>query len=250
MYSAIIIDDEEKARSLLKRLLEENCPQIEIVAQAEDVPSAVKLINQHQPHIVFSDIDMPKYNGFQLLEFVDKTNFELIYCTGHDEYALKAFEVSAIGYLLKPIQISSLIEVVDKAIKMIDSNSIHSQERFELLKENLHKSTFSKIALPVLDGFTFINVNDIVALEAEGSYTNLYLSDKNKLVISKKIKYFEQILENHKTFFRVHRSHIINTSYILQYIKTDGGSIVLQHNRTVPIARERKEEFLNLINNI
>ncbi len=120
-YKAIIIDDEVKARRLLQTLIEENCPEIEILAQAEDVPNGVKMIHQYQPDIVFSDIDMPHYDGFQLLDFVDKTNFELIYCTAHNDFALKAFEVSAIGYLVKPIQITQLTNAVHKAIQIRNS---------------------------------------------------------------------------------------------------------------------------------
>jgi two-component system LytT family response regulator len=249
-YVAIIIDDEPKARQILQTLLEENCPEINIVAQAEDVPSGVKAINQHKPAIVFSDIDMPSYNGFQLLEFVDKANFELIYCTGHDEFALRAFEVSAVDYLLKPIQISQLVNAVNKAIKLCNSNTPQTAERFDTLRENLKDSVLKKIALPVADGLIFIDIDDLMYLEADGAYTNVFLNDGNKLLISKKLKEFENILTNNKNFFRTHRSYIINTSCIKQYIKSDGGSIVLQNKVSIPIARERKEEFQTYIENI
>lgn len=250
MYKAIIIDDEAKARRILHTLLTENCPQIEIVAEAEDVPSGVKAINQHKPQIVFSDIDMPNYNGFQLLEFVDKANFELIYCTGHNEFALKAFEVSAVDYLLKPIQISLLINAVEKAIKLCNSNKPQSTERFDTLRENLKDTVMKKIALPVAEGLTFVNITDIMYLEADGAYTTIFLKDGNKLLISKKLKEFENILSNNKHFFRTHRSYIINIDSIKQYIKSDGGSIILQNNAAVPVARERKDEFQAFIENM
>ncbi len=250
MYKAIIIDDEAKARQILQSLLEENCPEIEIVAQAEDVPTGVKAINQHKPDIVFSDIDMPGYNGFQLLEFVDKANFELIYCTGHNEFALKAFEVSAVDYLLKPIQISQLVNAVNKAIKLCNSNAPQSAERFDTLRENLKDSILKKIALPVAEGLIFIDIEDLMYLEADGAYTKVFLNDGSKLLISKKLKEFENILSNNKNFFRTHRSYIINTVCIKQYIKSDGGSIVLQNNVSVPVARERKDEFQAFIESI
>jgi len=250
MYKAIIIDDEAKARQILQSLLEENCPEIEIVAQAEDVPTGVKAINQHKPDIVFSDIDMPGYNGFQLLEFVDKANFELIYCTGHNEFALKAFEVSAVDYLLKPIQISQLVNAVHKAIKLRNSNAPQSAERFDTLRENLKDSILKKIALPVAEGLIFIDIEDLMYLEADGAYTKVFLNDGSKLLISKKLKEFENILSNNKNFFRTHRSYIINTVCIKQYIKSDGGSIVLQNNVSVPVARERKDEFQAFIESI
>jgi two-component system LytT family response regulator len=250
MYKSIIIDDEPKARQILQTLLEENCPEIEIVALAEDVPSGVKAIHQYKPDIVFSDIDMPGYNGFQLLEFVDKANFELIYCTGHDEFALKAFEVSAVDYLLKPIQISQLVNAVNKAIKLCNSATPQSTERFDTLRENLKANTLKKIALPVSDGLIFIDIDNLMYLEADGAYTNVFLLDGNKLLISKKLKEFENILSNNKNFFRTHRSYIINVACIKQYIKSDGGSIMLQNNISIPVARERKEEFQTFIDNI
>jgi two-component system LytT family response regulator len=214
------------------------------------VPSGVKAINQYKPDIVFSDIDMPGYNGFQLLEFVDKANFELIYCTGHDEFALKAFEVSAVDYLLKPIQISQLVNAVNKAIKLCNSATPQSTERFDTLRENLKANTLKKIALPVSDGLIFIDIDNLMYLEADGAYTNVFLLDGNKLLISKKLKEFENILSNNKNFFRTHRSYIINVACIKQYIKSDGGSIMLQNNISIPVARERKEEFQTFIDNI
>ena len=249
MYKAIIIDDEVKARRLMQTLIEENCPDIVIVAQAEDVPSGVKAIHQHQPDIVFSDIDMPVYNGFQLLDFVDKTDFELIYCTAHNDFALKAFEVSAVDYLVKPIQISLLVKAVEKAIRLRNTTSTITK-RLDTLKENLKDNALKKIALPVADGLRFVLLQDIIYLEAEGAYTHVVLNDNSKLLISKKIKDFETILSDNNNFYRTHRSFLINTDAIKQYKKSDGGSIVMTNNTSVPIARERKDDFQILIDKI
>lgn len=249
MYKAIIIDDEAKARRLLQTLIEENCPELEIVAQAEDVPSGVKAIHQHRPDIVFSDIDMPVYNGFQLLDFVDKTDFELIYCTAHNDFALNAFEVSAVGYLVKPIQISLLVKAVEKAIRLRNATPTITQ-RLDTLKENIKENTFKKIALPVSDGLRFLDIVDIIYFEADGAYTNIFLKDNSKLLISKKLKDFETILSENKNFFRSHRSFIINTEHIKQYIKSDGGSIVMTNSAAIPLARERKDDFQSLIESI
>lgn len=243
MYKAIIIDDEPKACNILRTLIAENCKQLEIVAEAEDVPSAVKAIHQFEPHIVFTDIDMPNYDGFQLLNFVDKSNFELIFCTGHNEFALKAFEVSAVDYILKPIQISQLVKAVDKAIKLCNSNSSNTSERLGTLRENLKDTVLRKIALPVADGLIFIDIENLMYLEADGAYTIVFLRDNTKLLICKKLKEFENLLSNNKNFFRTHRSYIINTACIKQYIKSDGGSLLLQNNCSIPIARERKDDF-------
>ena len=248
-YRAIIIDDEAKARRLLQLLITENCPDIEIVEQAEDVPSGVKAIHQHKPDIVFSDIDMPNYDGFQLLDFVDKTDFELIYCTAHNDFALKAFEVSAVDYLVKPIQISLLVKAVEKAIRLRNTASNITQ-RLDVLKENLKGNKLSKIALPVADGLRFVALSDIVYLEADGAYTHVIMHDNSKLLISKKLKEFETLLSGNTNFFRTHRSYIINTDAIKHYIKSDGGSIVMSNNDSVPVARERKDDFQQLIETI
>ena len=194
MYKAIIVDDEAKARRLMEVLILENCAEIEIVGFAENVPDAAKLIHKKQPDLVFLDVDMPQYNGFELFNFVDKTEFEVIFCTAYSEFALKAFEVSAVDYLLKPIQISLLI-------------------------------------------------NTLLNLEAEGSYTKIFINDGSKLLISKKLKEFETIFEHNPNFFRTHRSHIVNLNAIKQYAKQDGGIIILSNNANIPIARERKEDF-------
>lgn len=248
-YKAIIIDDEAKARRLLQILIEENCPDIEIVAQAEDVPNGVKAINQHKPDIVFSDIDMPVYNGFQLLDFVDKTDFELIYCTAHNDFALKAFEVSAVDYLVKPIQISLLVKAIEKAIRLRNTTSTITK-RLDTLKENLKDKALKKIALPVADGLRFVELQDIIYLEAEGAYTFVVLKDNSKLLISKKLKDFESILSDTINFFRTHRSYLINTDAIMQYKKSDGGSIIMINNDEIPVARERKDDFQQLFDTI
>lgn len=248
-YKAIIIDDEAKARRLLQLLIEENCKDIEIVAQAEDVPSGVKAIREHQPDIVFSDIDMPVYNGFQLLDFVDKTDFELIYCTAHNDFALKAFEVSAVGYLVKPIQISLLISTVEKAIKLRKIPSTIA-ERLETLKQNTKQNTLNRIALPLSDSLRFVDLTNILYLEAEGAYTHVILNDKSKLLISKKLKEFENLLSDNKNFFRIHRTYMINTDAIKEYTKADGGSITMSNNDIVPVARDRKDDFQRIIQNI
>ncbi len=250
MLRTIIIDDEAKARRMLTTLLKENCPQVELVAEAADVPAGVKAIQQFQPHLVFSDIDMPGYNGFQLLDFVDKANFELIYCTGHDEFALKAFEVSAIDYLLKPVQIAQLVSAVQKAERLCLSSAGQQAQRMHTLKENLREDVLTKMALPVTDGLLFVNIEDIIFLEAEGAYTYVNLKDGNKLIICKKLKEFENMLSNNKNFFRIHRSFLVNTTFIKQYLKSDGGSVLLQNNISVPVARERKDDFQRLVESI
>lgn len=245
-FNAIIIDDEAKARRIMESLIAEHCPQLQIVATADDVLSGVKAIQKHKPDVVFLDIEMPGYTGFQLLDFFDEIDFQVIFATAYSEYALQAFQVSAVDYLLKPIQIDQLQAAVDKAIKL--GKNAQTRERMDTLKENLEQKIIKKIALPVSHGLTFVPIQDIIYLEADGSYTHVYLTDGNKLLISKKIKEFENNLNPNTRFFRTHRSFIVNMDHIKQYVKQDGGHLVMDNNGIVQLARDRKDEFNELIN--
>ncbi|WP_299459769.1 LytTR family DNA-binding domain-containing protein [uncultured Microscilla sp.] len=241
MLKALIIDDEAKARRILQELLKEYCPQIEIVGEADDVPNAVKAIHKYRPNLVFLDIEMPGYTGFQLLDFFDTINFEIIFTTAYREYAIQAFQVSAIDYLLKPIQIELLIKAIEKVEGQLSEPQIN--ERIDTLKSNLSQEYITRIALPVAEGLLFIEVDQIVYLNAEGAYTQIFLEGGKKVLVSKKIKSFEKVLD-HPSFFRTHRSYLINLNRVKQYVKQDGGYIVMDNNDAVNLARERKEDFL------
>lgn len=244
-YSAVIIDDEAKARRIMETLIADHCPQLKVVATAEDALQGVKAIQKFNPDIVFLDIEMPGYSGFQLLEFFDDINFEVIFATAYSEYALQAFQVSAVDYLLKPIQIDQLQAAVDKAIRLKGKSQV--RERIHTLRENIEENTLKKIALPVSHGLTFVPLSDIIYLEADGSYTHVHLVDGSKMLISKKIKEFENTLHPDNYFFRAHRSFIINLHRIKQYLKQDGGHVIMENDATVHIARERKDDFNQLI---
>jgi two-component system LytT family response regulator len=246
MIKAIIIDDEAKARRMMEALINEYCPDVEIVAIAEDVPSGVIAINQYQPDVLFLDVEMPGYTGFQLLDFFREVHFEIIFTTAHSDYALQAFQVSAIDFLLKPIQISELIKAVEKLKKMQGLQ----EERLNTLKENFKDSSIRKLALPISEGLIFVEVSDILYLEADGAYTTFHLAGGKKVVVSKKIKEYEGALNVENNFFRTHRSYIINLKKIKQYIKQDGGYILLENDSQIPLARERKDEFIEAIQQI
>lgn len=246
---AIIIDDEEIARVTLKKYLNENCPNLEIVAVLDGVSAGVKAINKFQPDIVFSDIDMPGISGLQILDFFneEEINFELIYVTSFSEYAVKAFQLSAIDYLLKPIEIDLLIKAVEKVEK---KNNYKKKERHTLLKESVSKNEFNKIALPLSDGVVFVEIDNILILKADNVYTEVYLKDGQKIVVSKPIKNFEKMLSDKTNFYRAHRSYIINLHLIKQYIKSDGGTVIMDNEMHIPIARERKDDFTKAWENI
>jgi two-component system LytT family response regulator len=243
MIKAILIDDEAKARRILEALLKEYCTDVEIVATAADVPSGVIAINQHKPDVLFLDVEMPGYTGFQLLDFFRDIDFDIVFTTAHSDYAVQAFRVSAIDFLLKPIQISELIAAVDK----VKAKQGHNKERLTVLKENFKDNTVKKLALPVAEGLIFADTDTLTHLEADGAYTHFHFEDGKKIVVSKKIKEFEEALTQQSNFFRTHRSYIVNLKKIKQYVKQEGGYVLLENDIQVPLARERKDEFLQVI---
>lgn len=243
---AIIIDDEERARTALSSLLKEYCPNVEIIAQCANVPEGVLAINQKRPQLVFLDIEMPEYNGFELLSFFREVDFEIIFVTAYNNYALKAFEVAAIDYILKPVDIDKLKLAVEKVEKKV--NSFDMQNRLEVLKESFKTEQFNRIALPVADGLLFVDTSEISYLEADGAYTEVWLRNGSKIVVSKKIKFFEEVLDKRPNFFRSHRSYIVNINFIKKYSKSDN-ALTLDNGKTIIISRDRKAEFETQLKN-
>ncbi len=237
---AILIDDEQRAISSLTLLLQQYCPEVEIIDAANNIPEGVIAINKGNPDVVFLDIDMPEYSGFEIMHFFQEIKFEIIFVTAYNEYALRAFEVSALDYILKPVDIDKLKSAVQKALDRKGQLAI--QERLTVLKESLQNQQFSKIALPMSDGVVFIQTKKIAYLEADGAYTRVWLTDGSKILVSKKLKFFEEVLDNKPNFFRSHRSYMINVNYIKKYSKSDS-VIVLENDQVIAISRERKQEF-------
>lgn len=241
---AIIVDDEQKARNVLQALIADHLPDLEVVDLAEDVPNAVRSINRHHPDVVFLDVEMPGYNGFQLLDFFDQIDFNIIFTTAYSEYAIQAFQVSAVDYLLKPLQIEQLESAVEK---LKQRNVQQNRELLENLKGNIQSNTIQKVALPTSSGILFVKPQDIVYLKAEGSYTNFFLDGGKQILVSRKIKEFETALNEQLKFYRPHRSYIINADRITEYIRSDGGSVAMDNGDTVPISRESKDGFLSFL---
>jgi len=236
---AIIVDDEENARLILKNFVFEYCPSVAIIAEADDVKSAVKLINKNEIDLVFLDIEMPNENGFALFDYFNKPTFDTIFCTAYSEFAIKAFEVSATDYLLKPIGLTKLKEAIEKVeAKRLVKNT----GNIEALKENLSQKEIKKIGILIGDGIVFMDLNDILYFEADGSYTTIHHKNGSDLTV-KKIKHFEDLLAQDKRFFRIHRSYLINVSLIKKYSKKEGLSVTYDERTLLPISREKKEEF-------
>ncbi len=244
MIKAIIIDDEENGRETLLFSLKEVCPEVEVVAQADSAISGLKAIEQHKPDLVFLDIEMPYGTGFDLLQNISKIDFEIIFTTAYDQYAIKAFKFSAIDYLLKPINLMELKSAVEKVQKRQAARE--SELKYELLKDNMEEkeSSFHRIALPTNDGLEFMEIKDIIRLEASGNYTMFYMAGGKKIIVGKTLKEYEELLEEHN-FFRTHKSHLINLQYLKKYIKGTGGIVVMSDDSEIEVAKRRKEAFLD-----
>lgn len=244
-YKAIIIDDEAKGRIALRQKLADYCPDVEVVAEADNGPEGIFLIEYHQPKLVFLDIEMPRMNGFDMLNEIEEKSFHVIFTTAYDQYAIKAIRFAAFDYLLKPIDIEELQAAVAKVREM---KNTQVKKQVELLRQNMQQpgTHLHKLAIPTLEGLFFYDINEVVHLEANSNYTNIYFSNKTKIVASKTLKEFEELLPE-DLFFRSHHSHIINLNYVKRYIKGDGGQIELRDGDFVDVARRKKDEFLRLM---
>jgi len=240
---AVIIEDETKARNTLNLLLTEHCEGVTVCAMAEDVPNGVKAILKHKPDLVFLDIELPGFNGFELADFLEEINFEIIFTTAYSEYALKAFQMSAVDYLLKPLQIDQLQAAIDKVLKR---QNLQMPERLDVLKGHLLESARKKIALPVAEGFLFVEQEEIIFLEADNTYTTVYFSNGSKVVVSKSLKEFTTIIAS-PDFFKPHRSYYVNANKIKRYNKQDGGHIVMENEHVIYLARDKKQAFLDFL---
>lgn len=243
----VIIDDEKKARTLLKVLLEENCPEVTAIYQAENLPSGVRLIHQEQPNLVFLDIEMPSYSGIQILDFLDPNaiNFELIFTTAYSQYALKAFELNAIDYLLKPLRPDQIKQAVAKVQEKVGQQQL--TERLEELRNSLSAPNISKVAFPLSDGVLFVAFEKLILLEADRMYTKVYTKHDGDFIVSKPLKFFTQHLENIKSFYRPHRSFLINLQYIKKYVSKDGGYILMDNGTMVSVSKDKKKELFELL---
>lgn len=240
----IIIDDEAHCRNVIERIVEKHCPQIDIIASCADGIEGLKAIVKHQPDLVFLDIEMPRMNGFQMLESLgnEDLNFALIFTTAYDKFAVKAFKFSAFDFLLKPIDNEELIATVQK-LERKKTPSVQLQE----LKQNLHQKTpFNKLTITTIKGIRFLEIKDIIVLEADGNYTTIYLLNGDTVVASKTLGYFHELFSENTQFFRTHKQFIINLSHIKEYIGGDYNEIVMPNNIKAKLARTRKDAFLEL----
>jgi len=239
MLRAIIIEDEEKSREGLRNLLEKFCEGVEVVALAGDVAHGVAAILKHNPQLVFLDIEMPGENGFELFTYFDKPDFDVIFTTAYDQFAVQAFRLSAVDYLLKPIDLEELRAAIDKAQDRQAQQSSH----LDVLQHNLKPDQPHKVALPTGEGFQFVLTDDILRCEADGNYTQFFLTNGNKMLVSKTLKEFDQLFAE-RAFFRAHRSHLINLRYVSKYTRAKAPIITMEDGSQITLAPTKRESFL------
>jgi two-component system, LytTR family, response regulator len=246
MLKAILIDDEPECLRSLAHDLKEHCQGIEILSQCDSGKAGIKKIHEHSPDVIFLDIDMPYINGFDLLEMVPNVDFEVIFTTAHDKYALQAFRISAVDYLLKPIDPIELKSAVEK-VRMLRENGNTPRQIHFLIQQlkDLESNNVRKIAVPTFDGLEFVRLDDIIYCQSDGAYSNIYFGDGGKMYISKTLRYLEDALCTFH-FFRVHNSFIVNLNHVRKYSKTDGGTLILTSGEQIKVSRSKKEELLKL----
>ena len=242
MITAVIIDDEDHARENLHILLSSNHSHVSIVGEADSVDSAVHVIENTKPQLVFLDIELSDGSGFNVLERVNTLDFQVIFVTAFSEFAVLAFRYNALDYLLKPISIDELNEAVSKIQDKVSGGYLTEAE-LNFLIENMRKKAEDKqLVIRNSDGITYIKVTDIVRCEGDGNYTTLFLAKEKKVVASKPLREYDTILPS-TMFFRVHQTHLINLNFIKKFTRNDG-AVVLIDNTHIPVARRRKQEFL------
>lgn len=251
MVKAIIIDDEKKSREALVSLLERYCPNVIISGEAQGVQTGIKQIRENKPDVIFLDIQMQDGSGFRLLESFDEVNFEIIFVTAFDQYAIKAIKYSALDYLLKPIIPDELIEAVSKVEDRKIIKNANINQNIDVLLDNIKttNSESKKIILTTAEKIHVIHVSEILRCESDNYYTNFFFTDGTRLLISKTLKENEKMLTDHN-FIRPHKSHLINVAYIKGYLKNDGGFILMSDDSKVPVSRRRKELIIETINNL
>lgn len=246
---AIIVEDEENNRETLKNILEQFCVDVSIVGMAESVEDAVSIISKEQPDLVFLDIEIKSGTGFDVLNLTSNLNFEVIFTTAYDQFAIKAMKFSSLDYLLKPIDLEELQTAVEKARKR--KNQEVYKKQLETLIYNLKqdKPKLNKICLSTADGLNFLHVDTILYCKANGSYTSFVLDGKKEIFVSRHLKEYTSLFNDHD-FMRVHNSFLVNLKNVDQYVRNDGGYIIMKNGDRVNISRSKKEAFINAMNRL
>ena len=251
--TCIIVDDEIQNQEVLARMIDQFCPNVEVVGRAPGVDEAMKLINEFNPKIVFLDVEMPGGSGFTLFDKITHPKFFTIFTTAHADYAIRAIKVAALDFLLKPINLTELrtaVAKVDERLRTNSENDTTNSKKIEVLNANKRGNNFEfrKIALPTTEGLEFYTVKNILRCEADRAYCIFHLQDKRRIVVSKSLKEYVDILEE-ANFFRVHKSNMVNVEHITKYIRGKGGHVLLSDGALVSVAVRKKEELMQVLAN-
>ncbi|MCG8699408.1 MAG: LytTR family DNA-binding domain-containing protein [Bacteroidales bacterium] len=239
----IIVEDEKASRETLKAYLDKYCKQLTVAGEAENIKQGKELIEQHHPDIVFLDVEMPYGNAFDLLEQLETRDFETIFITAYDNYAMKALNFSASYYILKPIDIDELVKAVELISnkKKTDEHAIRTQVLIDNLK--IENKQLQKIILPLIDGFEVVRVGDIIRCQANDNMTWFHFTDKSKKLVCRTLKHYDEVLSEFD-FVRVHKSHLINLQHVKRYRKGKGGQVILSDDSEVEVSQLKKSDFL------
>jgi two-component system, LytTR family, response regulator len=244
VIKAIIIDDIEQARITLKKDLQVYAPDVQVIGEANGVVEGAKLLKSTEPDVLFLDIQMQDGSGFDLLDILKEINFRIIFITASDAHAIKAFRYAAIDYLLKPVDPDELVT----AIKKLREEKVNESEKYKLLNDSLknNNKAHEKLALHTQDKIHIVNISDILRCESSINYTEFHFVNAKKLLVTKTLKEFEDLLSD-QGFYRVHQSHLINTKYIKEFVKTDGGYLIMNDGSNVPVSTRKRPEVMKML---
>lgn len=242
---AILIDDELSSLQNLQQKLAGFCPAVHVVATSQKPEEALLLIRHHKPDVIFLDIEMPKMSGFRMLEELGEADFEIIFTTAYNHYAIDAIRIAAFDYLMKPIAIKELQQAVDRLSTL---RNHQTKEKIDILRSSMNekKTQEDKIAISTTEGLEFFPIKNILHIESSSNYSKIYFSNNTTLMVTKLLKDFEDMLLPYH-FYRVHNSHLINLNYIQKYLRGNGGRVIMQDGTTIEVARRKKEEFLKML---
>lgn len=246
MLRAIIVEDELNSQELLKEIIEEYCEGVTVVDTAQGVKEALEKIKKHQPELLLLDIELSDGDGFQVLEQAEEIDFDVIFTTAYDQYAIKAFKFAATDYILKPVDIEELQEAVKRIVeKHQNPEETPSNEQLQSLINNIRnlQQPFKRIVLPTSNGFTVVDPKDIIRCESDRNYTFIFLADGRKILVSRTIKEYDEMLTDYN-FFRIHQSHLINLAFLKNYTRGRGGYVELTDGTTLDVSARRKSDFL------
>lgn len=242
---AILVDDELSSLQNLQQKLTQFCPAVQVVATAQKPEEAILLIRHHKPDVIFLDIEMPKMSGFRMLEELGQADFEIIFTTAYNHYAIEAIRIAAFDYLMKPISIKDLQQAVERLNTL---RNYQTKEKIDVLKSSMSdkKTQEDKIAISTTEGLEFFPIKNILHIESSSNYSKIYFKDNSTLMVTKLLKDFEDMLIPYH-FYRVHNSHLINLNYIQKYLRGNGGRVIMQDGTTIEVARRKKDEFLKML---